>query len=335
MTVFGHCWPMPVEVIDWEAWGFGFHDYAGWNARLGVSIIRLFNVSWPEIETSPNQYDFVTCRLDDSIRRIRDAGMQIYLNPSPRPGQAPAPAWHQVASSKPPLPCIDTAALERFAAALAEKYGQDVAMWGWGNENDSTWDSIGVLASTAYGGDWSTPAGHQFAQYTLPFARGIRSRLPDATIAGPETMTYGYASTMLQAENDLIATSGEHRATDIVSTHGYAMTGHFPEDALKRLAGEGDTLENWMKEGNALNGRREMIGEVGIEHGEDPQGLLTYAQKVRAMNRFQYVFFHDLDSWLTSGRPAKPKSLVENDLYSEMQDFLRNIKHPGVSHAFG
>lgn len=357
IPIFGSSWPMPVEVVDWQRWGFGFDDFAGWSARLGVSIIRLATVSWPDIETSPGVYDFnsTACPLEHSLRLLQAAGLRVYMNPSTRTGQPNAPAWHVLPSpAGDPRPYIDTKAFEKFVAALVTYCSgftmpdgsPMVVLYGWGNEVDSDDDPIGryrwsipVSPDATDRNPWSLCAQHQWNQYSLPFARAVRSVLPEATICGPETMTYGYGYSMLKAENEFLAASSgsalwpyARPVTDTVSTHGYAFGGHFPEDALKRLSGDGDTLETWMRD--VLNGRAEMIGEVGIEHNEDPFGFVTYVREITALNRFQYVFFHHIDDQLTKGRPAKAKSLEPNDAYLALQSELKQItsRHRAVAH---
>jgi len=277
-----------------------FAKYAERLADMGTSGIRL-SVYWPEVE--PESGRFAWDVPDDAIDAITSQGMSVYLNLVDIPAHAaggwegyrtwfPRTAknvwprcWDPSGNYDPSIsaecaapPHIDGDALRRTAAELAKHYGSRVRYWGMGNEPD-----LPVFFPPAISADWGASARRAAFEQSKPFAEGIRSVIPDATLMGPETSTAGSLNAMLRAEREANAPW-----YDIISFHLYAQGGHFPEDALARIDGAGEYLA-YLRDGDVRAGRPLAIGETGVEHGEDPVLVLKFLRELRARDVFDIV----------------------------------------------
>jgi hypothetical protein len=259
-------------------------------ADLGASGVRYTGHVYT-VNPAPGQLNWSV--WDESIDMLRKHGLDVYLDPTWFPahwsGGQPAYMRFELGCARfvpgttsgaleyaadrdyctTNIPHLDTAVVESFAAAAAEHFRGRVKWYGIGNEPDIElfWPPThlnGLLQ------DWRPSATRAALEMSQPWAKGVRSVIPDAILVGPECATVGFLHTMLEVEQ----ASGE-RWYDVVSFHDYAFDGTFPQDAIRRLDNEFVPAL-----ADVLDGRPMRIGEVGMEHGEPPSCMPPYLNYV-------------------------------------------------------
>jgi hypothetical protein len=290
-------------------------------ADMGVTCIRAA-MSFPILYAQPDQ-PINWQYADDTIGAITATGMDVYFDLNDFPawmtdglpmGTELPEGWPTRKGTGVEYAHVDTPTVHDFAVQIGQRYGlpldkPKVKYFSIGNEPDFN-NPITLRIPTLYGGSWESAMQWFFDETYLPFTRGIRSVIPSATLIAYECMTAGFTNSFLLAERRARAADPSlGRVADIVSYHGYAMDGRFPGDALKRLTGPG-SYAAYFAQDNTLEGRAELIGEVGLEHGEDALTTVpVYWDAVAALNRHFAVTWRIRDSLVGPGPTYEPTPL--------------------------
>jgi hypothetical protein len=255
--------------------------------------------------------------------------------------------------ANPPLR-IDLEALANAGEQCAlRSWAKHVTATGFGNEPDDPLNPPKTLVNTRWRGDWR-PVGMWAHLLNAAYARGWRRVLPNTKFWGPDTATEGFTAAMwkLQTENILLGTdtlsdpdvkwmSDQWTAVhlyDQLHTHLYAGSGHFPEDALKRVHGNGGVLA-WLEEYGFDWSVPLAIGESGIENGEDPRGFLAYVTALYILELFDHITFDHI-TWMPThiffGNGTEAEMALgkyePNQLYRDAQAMISRLtwRHRGT-----
>lgn len=338
MTQLLGTWLLPAEIRALDG-----PTYARRFAELGAFGIR-FVVYADKVETMVDgQIQRDWSEIDYSRDLFRSAGLRPYMNVVGAPPHwcngaktymegvgSPCIKWNPGAQpplrydptlpecSNPPVP--DRAMQMDFYREFVTRYKDDALMFGEGNEKDDPSTSpLGYVKTLT--DDWAPSATRAFKEWSLPFAQAARSVKPDVVLAGPEASTYGYSRTNIDLDNQVID-SGGVRSYDLVSTHNYAGWNPFPSGSLSRINVEPGNLLAYYPS-DALRGRKHMVGEVGIEHGEEPMFLLAYIGAVWSMGLFEYVTMMIGD--LLFQRQGANRTTEPTPVYGAMQKLMQQL----------
>lgn len=255
----------------------------------------------------------------NSSCRVLTGGVNLCYDPTRGP---------ECSNPPEPIASLQMACYRDFVS----RYGGDPMILGVGceNEPDDPGNPLGYYKTLQ--DDWAPSAERAYREWSWRFAFAARSANSKVPLIGPETSTYGYCRTMLDLDNNRVASVGL-RAFDIVTNHVYTMgEGPWPSAALDRIDKSPGNLLAYLPL-EVMSGRQHAIGESG-DGESDPYLVLPFMQAVHQMGLFRYVVLMIGDSHLFKRSSSGRRTTEPTDVYKSVQTLVRQLsnRHRGVEH---